>query len=100
MAEEPVDLPPLRAAVLGRDELGRLLADLAEHARIARITVKGGPPAAAGPAEPALADVMAIVCGPGARSVQIRYSFDACLWCDTLMPCDEGVRLVRIQINE
>ena len=91
-------LPDLQDAILSSAQLDALFADLAEHATIGEIILKGGATQRANPrAKPSLEEALAALRAGTTRGVQIRYLHEGSEWWDTLMRTQEGVRLVRIE---
>jgi hypothetical protein len=89
-------LPELQDAVLAPDVLAKLFSDLGSLPQVLEIRVKGHATAYGVEVPPSLDEARAAL-GAGA-SVQLRYSHQGSLWCDTLMPASGGVRLVRVKM--
>ncbi len=91
-----IPLPPLTAAILDRITVERWFADLAGHAVIAEIRLKGGPEANAG--EPVgLDEAQQMVLAGRVRAVQVRYAYAGTTWIDTLIAVGPGAwRITRI----
>lgn len=88
-------LPELQDAVMAPDTVAQLFRDLGSLPQVLEIRVKGHATAYGVEVPPSLDEARAAL-GAGA-SVQIRYSHQGSLWCDTLMPNSGGVRLVRVR---
>jgi hypothetical protein len=97
MTEERQELPAMSEALLGLEEVNRLLDDLAAHAQVRAVTVKGAARSRAGEDGLSLDDARAALAAGGARGVQIRYAYAGAEWSDTLMVSADGVRLIRIR---
>lgn len=98
LQDEPVaePLPELQDAVISTAELEVLFADLASHAEIGAIVLKGAATErAAGTAT--LEDAQAALVAGTVRGVQIRYRFDGTGWWDTLLCVPGGFRVVRME---
>lgn len=90
-------LPEMREAVLSRDDVLALLADLQTHTRIQGVLCKSGlrqqTPAGETPLEQAVDQLI----NRTVTAIQIRYAYDNHEWTDTLLNSPAGVRLVRCQ---
>lgn len=89
-------LPDLHEALLDAPSIEALFEDIAQHARIVEITVRGSSQRRAQAMPPSLDDARAQLGSPECRGVQLRYDFEGKEWWDTLIPQSDGVRLVRI----
>ena len=92
--DDPKPLPDLHEEILSADQVRQLFADIAEHAELIEIGVRGAVPDVQ-PTE--LDEARTIVETRAARGVQLRYRYQGAQWWDTLMIEAEGVRLIRIQ---
>ncbi|NUN12920.1 MAG: hypothetical protein HUU55_04725 [Myxococcales bacterium] len=90
-------IPELLSDVLDEDTCWQLFSDVANFGTDIRITVKCGHrdhgelvPITVGEAHEALVhnDVVA---------VQLRYGYQGCSWCDTVMRYGDGYRIIRIK---
>jgi len=88
--------PELNDAVLGIEELSALFRDYRACATVVEILVKPGPGYVRTEARPTLEQAEEFLRARSVRGVQIRYQFNSSIWCDTLMPIADGIRLVRI----
>jgi hypothetical protein len=95
----PIDdpLPEMTNAVLNAEELAALVRDYRACASAVRIQLKSGPGLVAPHASPTLDEALDLLLTSRVRGVQLRYEFSGCQWCDTLMPTEAGVRLVRVK---
>ncbi|MCO4772982.1 MAG: hypothetical protein KDA24_23315, partial [Deltaproteobacteria bacterium] len=75
-----------------------LFADLAAHATIGEIILKGAPTARADAStQSTLQEGFDALRLGRARGVQVRYMHNGREWWDTLMRTPDGIRLVRIE---
>jgi hypothetical protein len=84
----------LTEAVLDAATLDALFADLAAHADVLDVFVKGGPDRRAREGTADLTAARALLDGE-ARGVQIRYRWDGDEWRDTVMRAPGGFRVIR-----
>ena len=96
---EPAEekLPELHDALLGTEELSALLRDYRACTKIGQILIKPGPGYVPCNSDPTLEQVEELLRTRSVRGVQIRYQFEHGTWCDTLLPLDAGIRLVRMK---
>ncbi|HET6407737.1 MAG TPA: 4Fe-4S dicluster domain-containing protein [Chthoniobacteraceae bacterium] len=94
---DDVPLPEMSDAVLGSQELAALFGDYRACTSAVRIQLKSGPGLVAPHASPTLDEAIELLLTRRVRGVQLRYEFSGSQWCDTLMPVDSGVRLVRVK---
>jgi len=94
---DDLPLPDMTDAVLGAEELAALFRDYRACTSVVQIQVKSGRGLVAPHASPTLNDAEELLRSRQARGVQLRYEFGGCEWCDTLMPLESGVRLVRVK---
>jgi hypothetical protein len=83
-------------AILGRDELAALFDDYRACATSIQIHLKTGPGFAVPQSGPSLKVAEEMLLAGNIRGLQLRHQFGEQNWCDTLMPVQSGVRLVRI----
>lgn len=99
--EEPVaeelTLPDLHDAIVDRETLGRLFADLETQTLILDVRLKHGAQQHAAAGVVTLAAARQALEAGAVSGVQIRYAWQAAVWCDTLLPMPAGVRLVRMK---
>ena len=97
-------LPELTGAILDAATLDRLFADLEACTEILEIQVKTGARdmvgGGGGRAGPGLREARDMLASGSVRAVQIRYGYDGGTWCDTLMVLPQGVRLVRMRLED
>lgn len=90
-------LPEMCEAVLSRDDVLALVADLQAHAQITGTLCKTAPqqqtPSDSIPLETAVEQLFA----RNVTAIQIRYAYDGHEWTDTLLNTPTGLRLVRCQ---
>ncbi len=88
---------PLDDEVVGWDVLDQLFEDVTLAAELLEVRVK---PGAVKYAEAGALDLAAarraLTAGAG---VQLRYRHAGASWCDTLLPVEGGVRVVRMQLG-
>src|SRR6187455_2431144 len=90
-------LPDMTDAVLSSDQLAALFRDYRACTGGVQILIKSGPGLVAPHASPTLDEAEGLLLSGRARGLQLRYEFNSCQWCDTLMRVATGVRLVRIK---
>lgn len=84
--EQPTSEPVvLHQGMLDAQRLAELFADLAAHADVTAILLKGGALQYAGELPTTLAEAQAQLESGKVRGVQIRYRFEGRAWCDTLL---------------
>ena len=96
----PADGPPLpemREAVLSRDEVVALQADLLTHTQIQGVLCKAKSREQTPVGNTSLELAIQQLLDHLTAAVQIRYSYDGHEWTDTLLNTPAGVRLVRCQ---
>lgn len=90
-------LPQMREAVLSRDDVLALVADLQAHAQITGTLCKAAPqqqtPSHNIPLEAAVERLFAW----NVSAIQIRYAYAGHEWTDTLLNTPVGMRMVRCQ---
>ena len=99
-AETPSDLPEVREAILQDDEVAALVRDLRSCAEVHEVLVRSAPRQQPQSGTVMLDEAAQMLMERTVRGVQIRYRFDGFDWIDTLMPVAEGIRLVRIRVEE
>ena len=85
------ELPPMREAVLGRDQVHELFADVEAHATEVLLMQRRG-----APTSQSLSVARSALLGGDLPRIQIRYRWQGSLWIDTLESRPDGYRLVRI----
>lgn len=93
--ELPIRIPPMNDAVLTHEQVAALFRDLEALVTILEITVKGRR-GTMDSAPQSLAKARQLLMSREAFGVQVRYRHEDQDWCDTLIPVDGGIRLVRI----
>lgn len=97
MTTEPeVPLPPVQTALLDAATFAQLLADVEALGGPLEVLVKWRPEEHTAARGPSLAEARSAVEQGRALGLQLRYTYQGCLWMDTLMRTEEGLRLVRI----
>ena len=90
-------LPEMREAVLSRDDVLALVADLQAHTRVISTLCKAAPqqqtPSGSSPLETAIERLFERT----VSAIQIRYAYDGHEWTDTLLNTPAGFRMVRCQ---
>jgi len=99
-AESPSELPQVREAMLQDDEVAALIRDLRACAQVHEILVRSAPRQQPSSGTVTLDEAAQMLMERTVRGVQIRYRFDGFDWMDTLMPVAEGIKLVRIRVEE
>ena len=93
-------LPELHDALLDRETLDRLFTDLETQTRILDVRLKQGGAQRADAGGVSLAAARGALESGTVSGVQIRYMWQAAVWCDTLLPASQGVRLIRMKAPE
>ena len=93
--EDP--LPEIGEGLLIPSELAQLFRDYDRCTGSVEIVVKGGRGYVTNQSQPKLQEAEQLLLQRGVRGIQVRYEYEGARWCDTLMPTDGGVRLVRIR---
>lgn len=89
--------PELSDAVLGADELTALFRDYRDCVTLQGVVVRAGRGEVRDRSRSDLNEIHMLLAKRQIGGAQIRYEFDGRTWCDTLMPVEGGVRLVRIE---
>jgi hypothetical protein len=89
-------LPPMSDAVLDAQQLAALFGDYHACLDAVEILVKRGPGYASDGPQPSLSEAQQLLAAGAVRGLQVRYRYQGAQWCDTLLPVEGGVRLVRI----
>lgn len=97
-AEAPIP-PPMCDAWLDEESLGQLFSDLAET-QVLTVRVKGDPRLQVGDDTVSLDNARELLLSGTVRGVQVRYLFQNCEWCDTIMAAKGRYRLVRVQYQQ
>ena len=97
MSEPDTSLAPLQMAVLDREKLTELFADIDALGEDVDIVVKRGRAHVGCQDKVSLASAMQLLTDGLVHGVQLRYRYRGSDWWDTLMATSEGYRLVRIQ---
>lgn len=93
MTDPDEPLPELRDATLDEQGLAELLQELGALTEVREVRVKGNAATRGVSVEPSLDGARAAIAAGAA--VQIRYEYRGQIWCDTLMPQADRVRLIR-----
>lgn len=96
MHETP-PLPPLHAAELDAATLARLFEDLANHAEVLEVILKAAAGGYADAGAVSLSAAREALERRTVRGAQIRYRWQADVWCDTLLVTPAGWRIVRMR---
>ncbi len=88
-------MPGVHEAVLDDEAFERYLDDLRTCAQDLTVLTKAGASRLAEPVRDDPLQVIAAFRRQEVPAVQIRYVFEQENWCDTLMRCPEGARLIR-----
>jgi len=91
------DLPLLYDAVLDVNALEELFDDLAGCTELVSVMVKGVGRPMAKAATLTIEESRRLLMEAGISAVQVRYRFNDCEWCDTIMKQQSGYRLVRMR---
>ena len=94
--EDPA-LPAFQEALLDREDLDCLLADLDDLTDIVEIRVKGADPQVVSAAGDDLLSARRLLLDGRAGALQIVYRFADRNWCDTLIADGEETRLLRLE---
>ncbi len=89
--------PEMCEAVLSREEIQALVADLSAHTQILGTQCKAAPQQQTPPHNLPLESAIDQLFSRAVMAVQVRYRFDGHEWTDTLLNSPAGVRLVRCQ---
>jgi len=86
-------------------QVAELFADLEQGAVVQHVQVRSVPVAAGENTRPAdrsitLREAQELLEKGLAKAIQIRYTFEGEQWCDTLMPSEESVQIVRTRNND
>jgi hypothetical protein len=90
-------LPEMREAVLSRDDVLALVADLRAHTRVISTLCKAGPQQQTPPGSIPLEVAIERLFERTVSAIQIRYAYDGHEWTDTLLNTPAGIRMVRCQ---
>lgn len=96
---EPRPLPDLHGAELDATTLARLFEDLADHAAVDEVVLKGAATSPAAPDRVTLETARAALTARAVRGAQVHYRWDGQRWCDTLLVTPGGWRVVRLQTS-
>lgn len=92
------ELPQLEESVLDEEQLRDLLSDVATYGKVLEATVK-----ATARSQPAvtmkLPELYLKLVERKVFGAQLRYEYKGAVWLDTLIPTQDGVRLVRIEFD-
>ena len=92
-----IPLPPLHQGVVDDGFRDRWLADLAEHAELLDVRIKGGATTHAPEGTLGLGDAARLLRSGSVRAMQVRYRHAGATWCDTAIALGAGAtRIVRI----
>jgi hypothetical protein len=95
MTDATAPMPDLQDQVIAWDVVDSLLDDIAATTRLFSVLVKSTAGAMAEGAAPDLAAARQAL--TGGQAVQLRYLYQGTEWWDTLIPCGDQVRIVRVQ---
>jgi hypothetical protein len=92
------EFPPLRSGVLNREDIQTMLEEILENAQVCDVFIRRR-------AQEMIDDDCMSKLDQALRAlreevppaVQIRYRWNEAVWIDTITPCPEGFRVVRIQ---
>ena len=90
-------LPEMREAILSRDDVLALVADLQAHTRVISTLCKAGPQQQTPPGSIPLEAAIERLFERTVSAIQIRYAYDGHEWTDTLLNTPAGFRMVRCQ---
>ncbi|RLS58905.1 MAG: hypothetical protein DWH91_01520 [Planctomycetota bacterium] len=90
-------LPEMREALLSRDDVLALVADLQAHTRVISTLCKAGPQQQTPPGSTPLETAIERLFERTVSAIQIRYAYDGHEWTDTLLNTPTGIRMVRCQ---
>ena len=90
-------LPEMREAILSRDDVLTLVADLQAHTRISSTLCKAAPQQQTPPHNIPLEAAVERLIERTVSAIQIRYTYDGHEWTDTLLNSPSGIRIVRCQ---
>ncbi|WP_432799523.1 hypothetical protein [Poriferisphaera sp. WC338] len=91
-----IGLPELQDQLLDMQTVDCLFSDIGQCATFLSAVPRYMSRSFVDPSPVGLDEARLLVLQRQARAVQLRYVFEGMEWWDTLMPQDEGVRLVRI----
>lgn len=97
---DPHETPPPLEAEWDREQVNALFDDLqraeeTKQAEIHHLQVRTSSPSTPKDYQTTLQDARRLLETGEARAIQIRYTFDGELWCDTLMVFPESIRIIR-----
>jgi hypothetical protein len=92
--ENNVPLPEILQAEWAKDQVMQLFADLAAGADVQSVQLKSATTSAAVP----LAAAEAAFAADEAHAIQVRYSFEGEMWCDTIMPGSPTTKIIRNRV--
>jgi hypothetical protein len=90
-------LPEMREAILTREDVLALVADLQVHTRVISTLCKAGPQQQTPPGSIPLETAIERLFDRTASAIQVRYAYDGHEWTDTLLNSPAGLRMVRCQ---
>lgn len=93
MSEIPSELFEV---LLDDEQLGQYFSDLAAHAEVSGVLVKGQSLQRSSREPVPLAEAQRLLCAADVFGIQIRYRRQDRFWCDTLLREKAGVRVVRM----
>jgi hypothetical protein len=89
-----VPLPEILQAEWAKDQVLQLFADLANGADVQHVQLKSSSTDATVP----LAVAEAAFLADQAQAIQVRYSFEGEMWCDTIMPGSPTTKIIRNRV--
>lgn len=90
-------LPEMREALLSRNDVLALVADLQTHTRLISTLCKASPQQQTPPGSIPLETAIERLFERAVSAIQIRYAYDGHEWTDTLLNSPAGIRIVRCQ---
>lgn len=94
---DAIEFPDVFIDVLGEQEITSYFDDLRQAARVVELRVKGGAVDYSADGGHDLERCARDWASEVIYSLQIVYSFDGVVWCDTLQRVPDGTRVVRLQ---
>lgn len=97
MSSEEIDFPDVFADVLSSEEVSTYFEDLRRGAIIHELRVKDGARSYASQGQHDLVRCSQDWAEGALYSLQIMYTFEGQVWCDTLQRTETGTRVVRLK---
>ena len=92
--ENNVPLPEILQAEWAKDQVLQLFADLVAGANVQHVQLKSATTDASVP----LATAEAAFVADETHAIQVRYIFEAEMWCDTIMPGNPTTKIIRNRV--